>query len=215
MLGCGGGTVRKEVWGGVWESVWGEWQSVLACGKGCGEVHGSVLGCGAPTPFFPHFPNLLLLACGIGCGEVHGSVLGCGAPTSFFPHFPTSPPSLHSPHLSLHLPLPPPHPNTLSYNTSHTSSHIFPSSPTPQHIFLLSPHPPHLLQVWRNYHVTKFLLQNYSVKANPKTSSSGRELQLLITLTAKNFSQSIVFREVLCNLYLWPLVDYHINMKHC
>ena len=22
-----------EVWGGVWESVWGEWGSVLACGE--------------------------------------------------------------------------------------------------------------------------------------------------------------------------------------
>ena len=35
-----------EVWGGVWESVWGEWGSVLACGERmwvedwerCGEV---------------------------------------------------------------------------------------------------------------------------------------------------------------------------------
>ena len=30
------GEARKmcgEVWGGVWESVWGEWGSVLACGK--------------------------------------------------------------------------------------------------------------------------------------------------------------------------------------
>ena len=41
--GCGGGVgkcvgvwreARKDVWGGVWESVpvWGEWGSVLACG---------------------------------------------------------------------------------------------------------------------------------------------------------------------------------------
>ena len=28
------GEARKDVWGGVWESVavWGEWGSVLACG---------------------------------------------------------------------------------------------------------------------------------------------------------------------------------------
>ena len=39
--GCGGGVgkrvgvweeVRKDVWGGVWESVRGEWGSVLSCG---------------------------------------------------------------------------------------------------------------------------------------------------------------------------------------
>ena len=35
---CGkrcGGEVRKDVWvvGRVWESVWGEWGSVLACGE--------------------------------------------------------------------------------------------------------------------------------------------------------------------------------------
>ena len=51
-----------------------------------------------------------------------------------------------SPHFLPHLipssPLTSPHPNTLSYISSHTSSHIFPSSPTPQHIFLLSPHLP-------------------------------------------------------------------------
>ena len=27
-----------EVWVGVWESVWGEWESVLACGERCREV---------------------------------------------------------------------------------------------------------------------------------------------------------------------------------
>ena len=35
--GVGGGKERcvgsGEVWGGVWESVWGEWGSVLACGE--------------------------------------------------------------------------------------------------------------------------------------------------------------------------------------
>ena len=51
-------------------------------------------------------------------------MLRCGAPT----HFPTSL-SPHSPHLSLHLPLPPPHPNILSSTFCHTSSHISPSSP--------------------------------------------------------------------------------------
>ena len=67
----------------------------------------------------------------------------------------TSPPS---PYHSLHLRLPPSHPNTLS----HTSlSYLFP------HLPFLAPHPntfsyyphisPHLLRVWRSYHVTKFL----------------------------------------------------------
>ena len=75
---------------------------------------------------------------GEGCGERNeGSVLGCGAPTHFLPHFPTSPSSPHSPHLPLHLPLLPPHVNTLSYTSTppliYTSFHIsssFPHIPT-------------------------------------------------------------------------------------
>ena len=67
-----------------------------------------------------------------GCGERNGgSVVNCVKVWGPNTLPPTSP---HSPHLSLHLPLPPPHPNTLCYTSSHTSSDISPSSPhTPTH----------------------------------------------------------------------------------
>ena len=33
---------RKDMWGGVWESIWGEWGSVLVSGEGMwGEEWGS------------------------------------------------------------------------------------------------------------------------------------------------------------------------------
>ena len=75
---------------------------------------------------------------GKGCGEKNGGgVVKCvrvWGPNTL-PHI--SP----SPHLSLHLPLPPPHPNTLSYPSL---SHLFPH---------LAPHPfsPHLLKVWQSF----------------------------------------------------------------
>ena len=57
-------------------------------------------------------------------------MLGCGAPTHFPSPFPTSS-------------LLPPHPNTLSYTSSHTSSHISTSSPhTPTHFSTPIPHLP-------------------------------------------------------------------------
>ena len=108
---------------------------------------------------------------GKGCGEGSGEDVGkCvevwGPNTLLIPHI-----SLPSrPHLFLHLPLPPPHPITLSYTSFYTSSLLPP--PTPQHIFLLSPHLPSPSQsvaklpcdevsvaklLWRSYHVAKLL----------------------------------------------------------
>ena len=115
--GCGGRC--KEVCWEVRKYVWG----VEKCGKGCGRVYG--------------VSGEVCWRVGRGMGEVWGSVLGCGAPTHFLPHFPKSP---SSPFPTS--PLTSPHPNTLSYTSSHISSHIFPSYPTPQHIFLVSPHLP-------------------------------------------------------------------------
>ena len=137
MLGCGGGKERCVGSGEVWESVWGEWRGVWE----------SIWG------------EEVCWRVGKGYGERNGrgvgKCAGCGAPT----HFPTSPPS---PHLSLHFPLPPSHPNTLSYISL---SYLFP------HLPFLAPHPntfsyyphisPHLLKVWRSYHVTKFLWRSY------------------------------------------------------
>ena len=95
-----------------------------------------------------------------GCGERNGgSVVNCVKVWGPNTLPPTSP---HSPHVSLHLPLPPPHPNTLCYTSSHTSSDISLPPPTPQHTFLRQlPHLPHLLKVWQSYHVTKFLWRSY------------------------------------------------------
>ena len=96
------------------------------------------------------------------CGEKNGGGVGkCDwvwGPNTFS----TSPPSPHSPHLFLHLPLPPTHPNTLSYTSL---SYLFPHLPflAPQpNTFSYYPHiSPHLLKVWRSYHVTKFLRRSY------------------------------------------------------
>ena len=72
---------------------------------------------------------------GKGCGEGNGGdrhtlrrkcVEGWGPNTLLIPHI-SSLPSLA--HLSLHFPLLPPHPITLSYISSHTSSHTSLSSP--------------------------------------------------------------------------------------
>ena len=50
-----------EVWGGVWESVRGEWGNVLACEERNGEGVRKCVRCGAPTQFLPHFPTSLTL----------------------------------------------------------------------------------------------------------------------------------------------------------
>ena len=122
---CVGGDVGKcvGVWGGGKErcvgsgEVWG----------GCGRVYG--------------VSGKMCWRVGKGCGEGNGGDEGkCvevwGPNTLLIPHISSLPSPF--PHLSLHLPLLPPHPITFSYTSSHTSSHISPSSP--QHIFLLSPH---------------------------------------------------------------------------
>ena len=85
-------------------------------------------------------------------------MLKCGAPT-------TLPPTL--PHISLTSPFPtsPPHPNTLSYTFSYTSSHISPSSPTPQHIFLPSPH------ISFSLHVLNCLVYLPHTQCTPYTAS--------------------------------------------
>ena len=100
---------------------------------------------------------------GKGCGEGSGEDVGkCvevwGPNTLLIPHI-----SLPSrPHLSLHLPLPPPHPITLSYTSFYTSSHIPPPSPPHPNTFSYYLHISlHLLKVWRSYHVTKFLWRSY------------------------------------------------------
>ena len=83
------------------------------------------------------------------------------------------PNTLLIPHISLHLPLPPPHSITLSYTSFHTSSHIPPSSPhTPTHFPTIPTHLPSPSQsvaklpcdevsvaklLWRSYHVAKLL----------------------------------------------------------
>ena len=88
------------------------------CGEGCGRVYG--------------VNGEVCWRVGKGCGERNERVVGkcvrVWGPNTLLP---ISPPS---PYLFLHLPLPPPHPNTLSYTSSHSSSHIFSSSPhTPTH----------------------------------------------------------------------------------
>ena len=99
MLGCRGavgrgmgevcwgvGEARKDVWGGVWESVWGEWGSVLACGRRCGAPSH------LPTSPLPHSLHLSYIS-------------------RYLPHIPT-----HFPTPLIHFPFLPPHPNTFSYH---------------------------------------------------------------------------------------------------
>ena len=118
-------------------------------------------------------------------------MLGCGVPT----HFLTSPPSPHSPHLSLHLPYLP-----------HTPTHFrtppliplptFPLPPlAPQHTLLhLSPHLPHLLKEWRSYHVTKFLWRSYHVAKLLATTY----LSCLKTKCSKTLIPVLVLRFISC-----------------
>ena len=93
-----------KMWGGVWESVWGEWRSVLACGERIGRDVGK-------------------------CVRVWGS----NTLPDTLSHISSLPSSFHTS---------PPHPNTRSCTSSHTSSHIFFPPSTPLHIFLLSSHLP-------------------------------------------------------------------------
>ena len=104
MGGVGGGKERCVGSGEVW-------------GR-CGKVYGA--------------SGEVCWRVGKGCGEGNGEDVGkCvevwGPNILLIPH-------ISYPHLSLHLPLSPPHPITLSYTSFHTSSHIPPSSPhTPTH----------------------------------------------------------------------------------
>ena len=87
-------------------------------------------------------------------GDVGKCVEVWGPNTLNSPHLPTltfpyiSP---YFPHTPSHFPTPPLIPLT--------TSPLPP--PTPQHIFLLSPHLPSPSQVWRSYHVKKFLWRSY------------------------------------------------------
>ena len=99
---------RVGVWGEVRKDVWG----------GCGKVYG--------------VRGEVCWHVGKGCAEGNGEDVGkCvevwGPNTLLILH-------ISYLHLSLHLPLPPPHPITLSCTFFHTSTHISPSSPhTPTH----------------------------------------------------------------------------------
>ena len=160
---CGGGVGKcLGVWGEIRKDVWG----VEKCGRvygvsgeggkrgrcremcwgvgggkekcvGSGEVWG---GCGKVYGVSGKVCWRVGKGCGEGSGEDVGKCVEVWGPnTLLIPHISL----LSRLHLSLRLPLPPPHPITLSYTSFYTSSHIPPPSPpTPQHIFLLSPHLP-------------------------------------------------------------------------
>ena len=138
-----------ELWEEIWGGVGGSKERCVGSGEvwgGCGKVYGA--------------SGEVCWRVGKGCGEGNEEDVGkCvevwGLNTLLIPHiplpspFPTSPlisPTSH--HTFIHLlsylfPHPsflPPHPNTFSY---------YP------HISL------HLLNVWRSYHVTKFLWRSY------------------------------------------------------
>ena len=103
--GVGGGKERY-VCGEVWESVWGEWGSVLACGEGNGEDVGKCVEVWGPNTFL--IPHISL-------------------PSPFLTSPLTSPtPHRTFLHLSYLFPHPfflPPHPNTFSYYP-HVSLHL-------------------------------------------------------------------------------------------
>ena len=99
-----------EVWVGVWESIWGEWGSVLACGKGCGERNEE--GVGKCVRLWG--PNTL----------PHISFLTFPYISSYLPHTPT------------HFPTPPLIPVPLPTSPLHppTPQHIFLQSPHLPHL---------------------------------------------------------------------------------
>ena len=160
----------------MWESVWGEWGSVLGCkgGEGrCGKRYGGGVGkCGGDKErcvgmgvesVWGEWGSVL--ACGVGVWGVEREGVGkcvrvwgpntlpqISSFTSLLTPFPTS--SFTSP--------------TPQHTFLHLLLYIFP------HLPFLSPHPntlsctypyisPHLLKVWQSYHVTKFLWRSYHV----------------------------------------------------
>ena len=97
-----------------------------------------VLGCGTLTHALP--PSLLhIFPTSPGSPLLTPNTLSHISPLISFPRFPLTPPTPQ--HTSPHLPLLPPHTNTLPYTYPHIS--------------------PHILKVWRSYHVTKFQWQSF------------------------------------------------------
>ena len=131
VLGCGG--VGKDVWG------------VEKCGRVYGVSGEGVREC---------IGRGSVLAYGERMWGGVGKCVRVWGPNTL----PTSP---FSPHLSHCLPLPSPHPNTLSYTSL---LYLFPHLAPHPNTFSYYPHiSPHLLKVWRSYHVTKFLWRSYHV----------------------------------------------------
>ena len=137
-----GGRCREVCWE-VRKDVWGV--------EKCGRVYGVI--------------GEVCWRVGKGCGERNGGgvgkCVGIRSPNTLPPTLPNISSLTSSPHLSLHLPLPP-----------HTPTHFstpplipLPTSslPTPHpNTFSYYPHiSPHLLKVWRSYHVMKFLWRSY------------------------------------------------------
>ena len=147
--GCGGRCreMCSGVWGGKERCVGSE-----EVRGGCGKVYG--------------VSGEVCWRVGKGCGERNGEDVGKCVEV-------WGPNTLLIPHISLHLPLPPPHPITLSYTSFYTSSHIPPSYPhTPTHFPTIPTHLPSPSQsvaklpcdevsvaklLWRSYHVAKLL----------------------------------------------------------
>ena len=145
--------------GGVWESVWGEWGSVLVCGERNGGGVGKCVWVWGPNTL-PHISSL--------------TSLPAPSPFPISPNLPHTPTHFPTPLISLPTStLPPPTPQHIFLLFPH-----LPSYPTPQHIFLLSPHLPSPSQsvtkllcdevsvaklLWRSHHVAKLLATSLSL----------------------------------------------------
>ena len=112
--GVGGGKERcvgsREMWGGVWESVWGEWGSVLACGERNGGGVGKCIRVWGPNTLPPTLPNISLTSFPLPFLHL-----------PFAPHIPTHfpiPPLIPLPTS----PLPPPTPQHISLPSPHLPS---------------------------------------------------------------------------------------------
>ena len=130
--------------GRVWESVWGEWESVLACGEGDGGEVGKCVEVWGPNTFLiPHI-----------------------SPPSPFPTSPLTSPTphhtfLHLSYLLPHLPFLPPHPNTFSYYPL-ISLHLLKVWQS-YHVTKF---------LWRSYHVAKLLATLYIYKVVENTTKN-------------------------------------------